>query len=35
MLEAAYDEAMKKTEQKTEQMVDKSEEVFILKHVPR
>jgi hypothetical protein len=35
MLEAAYDEAMKKTEQRTEQMVDKTEEDFILKHVPR
>jgi hypothetical protein len=35
MLEAAYDEALKKTEQRTEQMVDKPEEVYILKHVPR
>jgi hypothetical protein len=36
MLEAAYDQAMKKAgEQRTEQMVDKPEEEFILKHVPR
>jgi hypothetical protein len=35
MLEPSYDEALKKAgEQRTEQMVDKPEEVFILKHVP-